>query len=118
MPAPMCSDARRNGSASRYGAIGATVKPPFPSKPEYLLGTRTKCKNPVIYSRAADRDVPKSFIAQRWRKCPRRAPSQSINQWSGLVPASLIGVREQTDASCIGDSVRPTLLATADEVIE
>ena len=65
MPAPMCSDARGNGSASRYGAIGATVKPPFPSKPEYLLGTRTECKNPVIYSRAADRDVPKSFIAQR-----------------------------------------------------
>jgi len=27
-------------------------------------------------------------------------------------------VREQTDASCIGDSARQTLLATADEVIE
>ena len=63
-PAPTCSDARGNGSASRCGAIGATLNPPFPSKPGYA-GTRTEWKNLVIYSRAADRDVPKSFIAQR-----------------------------------------------------
>ena len=81
MPAPMCSDARGNGSASRYGAIGATVKPPFPSKPEYLLGTRTECKNPVIYSRAADRDVPKSFNGSANAR-GGRLPNRLIN---GLV---------------------------------
>ena len=38
MPAPTSSDVRGNGSESRCAAIGATLKPPFPSKPGYALG--------------------------------------------------------------------------------
>jgi hypothetical protein len=44
MPAPTCSDASREWIGIEIGAIEATVKPPFPSKPGYLLGLAPNVK--------------------------------------------------------------------------